>query len=40
MRLKIAFLVEVGEGFVDASQDFVGGLGDEGGGRGGVIGNW
>jgi hypothetical protein len=31
MRLEVAFLFEVGEGFVDAAEDFVGGLGDEGG---------
>jgi hypothetical protein len=30
--LEVAFLVEVVEGFVDAAEDFVGGLGDEGGG--------
>lgn len=32
MRLEVSLLFEVGEGFVDASEDFVGGLGDEGGG--------
>ena len=30
--LEVAFLVEEGEGFVDGAEDFVGGLGDEGGG--------
>ena len=30
--MEVAFLFEVGEGFVDGVEDFVGGLGDEGGG--------
>ena len=30
MGLEVTFLVEEGEGFVDAAEEFVGGLGDEG----------
>ena len=32
MGLEVAFLVEVGEGFLGGAEDFGGGLGDEGGG--------